>query len=386
MKHALPILCVLCTALSAQQLVHRSSMGGVPLTESDVETFLTPLPDLAANFGTPTAALPVLAYPCGDATMNNVTGVIYATNGAVISQTNDGRYGVLAPAAAVAPAPVGPLGGFVFGMALNPILGVLYLTSGAVIGTTPAAPPYVLAGAPVPFAFPILAPPMTGLDYDVLTGSLWACDAGGNVYNCTVGGLPIGVQPVLLGAGPPMATDLVVNRHVGNVPGTYVQFVGLGVINYATGALQPSAMLGIPPGTENGLAFHDHPGSLGGSCGCGGAVGPVNGVTSPSFVGNAGFGFTLTGAPPLTTVINAGDFFVAPSPFPGGCTLWLPFPPALLFFLTTDAFGNATQPIPLPAALALIGLTGYCQWAVPCAANPTGFTLSNALQMIIAAP
>jgi hypothetical protein len=361
-------------------------VAGVPLIESDVETFLSPIPDPAANFATPTAPLAVFAYPCSDATMNNFTGVIYATNGFVISQTNNGRYPALAVAAPVAPAPVGALGGPLFGLAISPTAGVLYMTNGAVLGATPAMPPYVLVGAPAPFAFPLLAPPMTGLDYDVLTGSLWGCDAGGNIYNFTAAGLPIGAQPVFPGAGLPMASDLVVNRHLGNVPGLYVQFVGGGVFNYLTGGVQPSAPLGVPFGSEGGLAFHDHPVNLGGGCGCGAGVGGVNGVNSPSVVGNLGFAFTLTDAPPLSTVICAGDFGVAPSPFPGGCTLWLPLPPLFLFVLTTDAAGDASQPIALPAIPGLIGLAGYEQWAVPCTANPTGFTLTGAQQMIIAAP
>lgn len=371
----------------AQQLVHCSTGPGL-YVESDADTLVSALPDVTPNFWQPHLPLPPIGPGFDDLAFDNLNGVYYETNGALISQTVDIRYPPvpIAPGPLPAPANIGLL----TGLAVDPLTATLWCTDGVVLLPLTSAPPFAPMAAPVPFAFQVLAPPMLGLEFDQIAGTLLGCDLAGFVYRFTGLGLPVGPQPAF--APPAMAappsSDLAVHRYGGMIPGLYVQFVGLGVVNYLTGGLQPSGALGLPPGSEGGLAFHNRPVTLAATCPC--LKNPfltVVGTTGPATVGSASFGMQIMGAPPFTPVILAGDFVgAAPTAWPGGCTYWLPMPPLLMFLTATDALGTAAVPMPIPALPPLVGLIAFTQWAIPCISNPTGVVLSDAQFMVVGAP
>jgi hypothetical protein len=371
-------------AAPAQQLIHRSILAPVPFTETDALTPLTPWPDLAPNAATPRfMPLGGPAFPLGDLSMDDATGLIWETDGFLIQATPNGRYPALAAPFPPSPAFLPPL----TGLAVNSAAGVLYVTDGVLLFTLAAAPPFAFAAPPVPLAFPAVAPPYTGLDYDPIAGLIYACDAGGFVYYFTTLGVPSGPNPVFApppGLGP--VTDLAARPAI--VVGMFVQVLGLGVLDYTSGALQPAPMTGIPPGTEGGLAYHSHPANLPGACPCTVPVfGPmIAGVTATATIGSAAFGFSLAGAAPASAVLFGLDFGGAPLPIGGGCTFWLPFPPALLLTVPTTAAGTALVPLAIPPLPFLVGLTAYAQWAGTCSSAPSGFVLSDALRATIGMP
>jgi hypothetical protein len=372
---------VLSVTCCAQQVVHRSTVGGAAFPETDFITPLTPFPDPVPNAATPRLALlPGLAFPLGDLTMDNTTGLIWETNGTHFQATPNGRYPTLA--AGIPPTPTGlpPL----TGLAINSASGTLYCTDGIMLYKKLATPPFPATAPPVPLAFPAIAPPFTGLEYSPGYDLLYACDAGGYVYYFTTDGLPSGPNPVFTPpAGVPPATDLAARPEI--IGAMLVQFLGLGLIDYTSGSLQPAAMNGIPPGTEGGIAFHAHPASIGGGCPCAPAIGPmVAGVTAPAVTGASAFGFTLAGGPPSTPVLLAADFGIVPTPIGGGCTYFLPYPPVLLLTLMADASGSAVVPIAIPSEPFLIGFTVAAQWAAACPSSPSGFAVSDAIRSILA--
>jgi hypothetical protein len=332
-----------------------------------------------------TESVPLLpaGYPLGDLTMDNATGVIYHTNGTTIVSTNHPAYPPLA--AVFPPFPTPPMMGPLTGIAIDSSGGVLWCTDGAVcVGVAP------VPGTPVLFpAFPLaplglLAPPVTGLDWDPVTGSLWAVTGGGAVYNFLPG--PIALAPTMLPlpaiAGIP-AVDIVVARHPGAFPGIYVQCFGL-MANYVSGIISPTAPP-IPPGVEDGIAYHNYPDTLPSGCACGFAV--TVSTLGPNSLGNAGFGFTLTGVPPFAACAIAIDVVAVIPPFSvfGGCSLYIsPASPSLLLLsVTADGAGVATLPASLVLPPALAGLTAFTQWGYPCAAS---FALSDSQQFILEAP
>jgi hypothetical protein len=366
-----------------QQLVHRSSLPTIPFTETDVLAPPTPFPDPTPNAATP-RFVPIggPGFPLGDLTMDNTTGRIWETDGFLIQATPNGRYAPLAPPIPPTPSGLPPL----TGLAINVPAGVLYATDGVSLFTVLATPPFPAVAPPVPFAFPAIAPPFTGLDYDSSYDLIYACDAGGYVYYFTTGGGPSGPNPVFVPPGPvPPATDLATPESI--LPGMYVQFLGLGVIDYTSGMLQPAAMTGIPPGSEGGLAIHAHPATLAGACPCLGSFGPMTeGVSAPSLLGAAAYGYTMSGGPPGSSVLIALDFAASPLAIGGGCTYWLPFPPFVLLPVGTNAAGEAFFPIAIPAMLSLYGVTVVAQWAAVCPTTPSGYVVSDALRAILDLP
>lgn len=371
-----PGLCV------AQQLIHRSTLAAAPFTETDAHHPTTPLPDLAPNAATPRfAPLGGTGFPLGDLAFDDVTGRIWETNGILIQATPNSRYPALAPAIPPTAAGTPPL----TGLAVDGSAGVLYATDGVMLHTLAAAPPFAALAPAVALGFPAVAPPYTGLHYDSGPDLLIACDAGGYVYYFGTDGAPEVGNPIFAPPGPvPPATD-VASSGVFVLPGIYVQFLGLGVVDYTSGLLQPAAFNGIPPGTEGGLAFHAHPAVHAGACACpGGGFGPMAAtVSGPTILGSTTFGFALTGGPPSTLVLWGLDFSASPFPIGGGCTFWLPLPPWWLLFLPTDAAGAAWMPLPIPDLSFLVGVSVTVQWAAACPAAPSGFVVSDALRSVL---
>lgn len=326
--------------------------------------------------------MPPTGFPLGDLTMNNATGVIFHTNGFLIATTNHPAYPPLAPVFPPFPGPglLGPL----TGIAIDSAAGILWVTDGVACAGVAPVPGVPIIVPPFPLApLGIIGAPITGLDWDPITGSLWACSAMGFVYNFLPG--PVALAPPLPPMGPPSAVDIVVDRHPGAFPGIYVQFLGV-MVNYATGIPTPTAPP-VPAGLEDGIAYHNYPDVLPAGCPC--AAGTAVGTLGPNSIGNAGFGFTLTGVAPFAACIFAVDP-VASLPAlagPGGCSLYLGLSAGLMLFpVTASGAGDATFAISLVVPPALLGFTAFAQWGFPCSASTVGFGLSDSQQFILEAP
>lgn len=243
--------------------------------------------------------------------------------------------------------------------------------------------------APLPVVVPIFPLPVisgafaSGLDYDPCTGTLWFCDCGGIVVNCTIGGVYLSHFSA---AGPigSMLTGLTVNTATVPVAGSspniqvtdgalVAEFTPGGalaapVTHYLAANPFPIVPLfGLPVG---GLGFTLRPIRYGKGC-------PSPSGSTPSigykggypYVGNAGFKITMTGATPGTLSYIVAN--VAPSCTPAslpGCpgSLWIAFPWLLIIPLgPVPAAGYKEVPAPIPASPPCgpnVGVPVYCQF------------------------
>tara|TARA_R110002072_G_scaffold46591_13_gene129323 strand:- start:49845 stop:51110 length:1266 start_codon:yes stop_codon:yes gene_type:complete len=328
---------------------------------------------------------PVVGLPApGDSTFDNVGGVHWFTNGAILAAMPSPSVPPLVPLMPPMPIPpglMGAIGGPVTGIAVDPAAGIMFMSSipGIIIGVAP------VPGLPVvvpPFPMPFPPAPIAGLEWDGATGTLWAVDIAGIAYNFFPGGAPAG--PPLAPAFPPPGPvgDIAIDKMAKINP------VGLRPLYVTAGGMvydmnDPGA-LPFPSGPPaEGLAFANHPiqvGPFGGCATCpsipGG--GPTNFITGPMTSGNAAFGLGMTGLLPLSFCVFGFDTVYNPL-IPmlnlAGCPLGLTISPTLLLFVApTDATGTAVFPIPL--AGVPVGATLYNQGFAFCAADPTGFVFS----------
>src|SRR5262245_49513081 len=97
-----------------------------------------PVPPLLGSPAVP--ALPALPPPAGDSTFDNLTGLHWHTNGAVLAAQPTPTFPPVAPPVPAFPIPPAVLaaigGGPVTGIAIAPAAGILYLTGapGLVVG------------------------------------------------------------------------------------------------------------------------------------------------------------------------------------------------------------------------------------------------------------
>lgn len=377
---------------------------GMPVSfESYLPSALVPAGGPAPTGPIPLPMFGLIAAPLpagfnGGEAVNGITGQLYNTDGAFLTIDNNPQY-----VGAIAPMPPFP----VFGMvtAGMPITGLGWATvPAAVVGNqllmsspvafqfrAPAAPFGPLGPViPVPFALG----PITGCDYDPSTGTVWLCDALGNIYNTTPAGLPVGPQPVAVVAMPgpaagPVLTGLAVNRT--NGPGAFpppfgsTQLPGYHIC--VTNGMLIADALGPNPfiptgsvGMSYGLAFSNDAQFFVGS------AAPSNvaqiRLNRPAHNGFGGPGLTinLIGAFPLQTAILCYDLLpAAPTPVPWGGNIFLN--PATLgtVILGTDPAGNAVVPVPGGAPP---GVQFECFWIYGHPGNPP-FFLSHTDQMEI---
>jgi hypothetical protein len=236
---------------------------------------------------------------------------------------------------------------------------------------------------------------LVGLDWDPLTASLWAVDAIGHLYNfvpAPPGAIPQGPQPVmpLVPALPLPPVDLVLHRHPGGIGGLHVQGVGAS-LNYLSGVLTLTPPF-FPPGSEDGIAFHDYPNTLPvpGCMFCPGLAPPPVGTTGPMSFGNTTFAFTLSGLPAAAPCFFGVDVVpvLPPAVIPSGCQLYLSPTSPSLFVVAAAAnlIGVASVPVNLASFPATaLGITAFIQWAYAC---PTtgALLLSESQQFILEAP
>ncbi|HEX6810177.1 MAG TPA: hypothetical protein VF384_01015, partial [Planctomycetota bacterium] len=327
---------------------------------------------------------PPFFMPNGDSTFNNMTGVHWVTNGLVMAQQPTPTFPPLAPILPPFPIPPAVLaaiaGGPVTGIAINPVLGVMYLCgqAGPIVGVAP------VPGMPIlvpPFPIPFPTGPITGLEWDGITGTLWAVDAPGVCFNFLPGGAP---------GAPPIAPAIALVAPTGDVAidktGSLNPF-GLRSLYVAAGPVLVDVNTPAPvffpsgPPLPNGLAFIDHPASVPpvGTCLCPGTGFPTQATSSVMSSGNGAFALSNGGFPPGWPVVFIFDGVFSPVfiPFPpSGCPLGLvPGSPSMITFLVVaNPAGIATLPIPLFYPVGTGPL--YNQNLSLCPTDPTGFILS----------
>jgi len=364
---------------AAQRLVSYDSITGAMAELQPPTVFLpVPNPPLAGYPSMPILPAPAAVMP-GDATFDNLTGVTWFTNGGVLAAMPTPTFPPLAfPAVPVLPIPAAVLaaiGGPVSGIAIDPAAGIMFLVSapGMVIGVAP------LPGLPVmvpPFPIPLMMGPISGLEWDGMTGSLWAVDVAGVAYNFLIGGIAIAppLPPAMLLPAP--AGDIAIDKVATiNPVGLRPLYISSGPMvfdtNDPTGVPFPAGPM------ANGLAFMNHPGATppAGACPCPGFFTPTNFTTSVATSGNGAWGIGMTGLQPFGLAVFAFDSFFDPT-YPlinaFGCPFGLVGPVLLLG--TADAFGNVTMPISL--ALVPVGSQIYNQNAGVCPADPFGYVLT----------
>jgi hypothetical protein len=388
------ILCLLTglaltTAATAQRLAtYATAPGGFAEHQPPTAVLPAPAPIIIVYPTAPVLPLvppaPPFFVPNGDSTFDNAVGVHWVTNGLVMASQPTPTFPPLAPLLPPFPIPPAVLaaigGGPVTGIAINPIAGIMYLCGqvGPVIGVAPAP------GMPIlvpPFPIPFPTGPITGLEWDGITGTLYAVDGPGICYNFFPGGLPAAppIVPPALFVAP--TGDLAIDK-TGSLNGVGLRslYIVAGPVIFDVNMPAPIVFPSGPP-MPNGIAFLDHPASVPpiGTCLCPGTGFPTQATSGVMSSGNGAFSLTNGGFPPGWPVVFCFDGVFSPVfiPFPpSGCPLGLiPGSPSLIpILVVADALGNATLALPL---LYPVG-TGplYNQNLSFCPADPTGFILS----------
>ncbi|MFT7616763.1 MAG: hypothetical protein ACI97A_000392 [Planctomycetota bacterium] len=339
--------------------------------------------------------------PFGGMTIDQTTGSVYATDGAVITVDANPLYlpfGALPPFFPPAPAPPLLFGTPINGIAIDSIAGILWMTDGFSIGGFAPGPPYLPVAPVVPLAF-FLPGPLTGLSWDTSTGTLWGCEAGGGIYNFTVAGVGVGPQPVAVVPipGPFPLSGLAVNgtNGAGSIGAPFCSFQLPGYHICVTDgpaiydALAPAAPILANPifsgAPVRGLAFSNDFQILKGGVGCPSTgTFPFGGWAKATHTGPAGANaISMVGGPPATLTLLLydtcpilGGLFVPAS----GETLWVnPLSPTFAFApLFTDAVGSISAPVSFAPAVS--GITLCMQFAVFDPLAPLGYCLSDAFQ------
>ncbi|MCB9831021.1 MAG: hypothetical protein H6807_01000 [Planctomycetes bacterium] len=344
-----------------------------------------------------TAAFPPTPPTGGGIAFDQSTSRVFATDGVTIVTDYCFAYApFVAPTAPPPPAPVPPFpAGAITGMGTDVLAGLLWLTDGFNYGAAALGFPFPIAIPPLPLPFPLLGGPLVGLDFDQATGSLWACDAVGNVYNWLPGGGVIGPQPVATVPGLPLPLGGLAINDTNGAGSIGPHFCSLQLQGYhvlvsdgfqvfdALNPLNPPLPTPSPTGLGiRGLAVSCDPQIIGGTAAVAsaGLIGFDKATTTNPGAANA---LRLVGAKPLTTALFLYDL----CPIPGGLaspvtgeTLWInPLSPTFAFgVFVTDALGNVSHP--LSFAFAPVGLNFVGQWAIFQPMNPLGYALTDAMQ------
>ncbi|MFY9344741.1 MAG: hypothetical protein WAT39_19775 [Planctomycetota bacterium] len=389
------ILCLfaglsLAPFVSAQRLA--TYLTGPGFFEHQPPTAILPAP-YPPILGYPAVpAMPVMPAPAGDSSFNNLTGLHWVTNGALLATQPTPTFppaGPIFPPVPIPAAVLAAIGGApVTGIAINPIAGILYLVGmpGIVVGcgAVPAlpivVPPFPIVGIPGP---------ITGLEWDGATGSLYAVNAPGFTSNFLPGGALL---------GPPLAPPMPLVAAAGDVAidkTMRLNAVGLRPLYVVAGPMlldvrDPAPIVGpaaIPMAT--GLAFLDHPAAMppAGACPCPPLAGPINGTNGPMAVGNLAWTIGVTGIAPGGIAVFAFDTVFNPA-YPlfnvVGCGLGLiPGSPTLIAAIAiANPAGTATLPLPLGFPLGAGPL--YNQNLTFCPADPTGFVFTPMQSIYVA--
>ncbi len=384
MQSTTPILLLLslATPLAAQHLIVNDSPAATFLELAAISP-LHPggLPPVNGYPHTPPLPGPI---PLGAVSVDAATGLTWHTDGFLVAAGPHNWYPPAIPPIppwAPPPMPAGPI----HGMAVDSAAGLLWMTDGVFIQATIAAfnGPLVVPPVPLAFGFP---PPMTGLDWDPVTGTLWGVDIQGVCWNFNPGGFLVGPPtPPVPTPGPPVgiAIDKTGNSFPPGAPRPIYVLGGSLVFEVWTGVVIPVT----GSGGETGLSFHAVPASFPpGPCACPSLPGLAFQPGSNMYAGNPAFSIDIFGLPPGGIAIYGFDFGGFNPAFPVlntvGCGYGLNV--VTSFGVLANGAGMATLPISL--VTAPVGTTAYVQMLMPCAADALGFVLSPTYQIMVSAP
>jgi len=115
---------------------------------------------------------------------------------------------------------------------------------------------------------------------------------------------------------------------------------------------------------------------------CPGTSGPPSITSTPSFLGNQGFGLDLLSARPLAPCLFGISTTAQSLPLGGGCTLYLADPIAVLTGVTNESgFGTVRVPIPLEPAFR--GVVVHAQALVFDPAGFAGLAFTAGLRLVL---
>lgn len=335
-----------------------------------------------------------LPTQAGGMAIDQKTGTIYSTNGYVVQQEGHPYY--LAPSITYSAglsvyAPSGTLNG----LAVDAKNNILYAVGNDHLLQFDATTLLILS-TPIHLSWLNAGTKLSGLGYDPDTGTLWACDLSGHVYEMMPDGTPVGPQPRSTVTTSSPLRGLAINTSNGisamSAPFCSFQVSGYHVlVTDGTGIRDAMNPIGWPlsiggNNTAVGLAFCSDAQLIPASSAC-----PLNawaiGVGGGSGGGGAavgvGTGLPFTAAIPNTIELNGAPsnawakLLVDLCPIQGGIALptgdiayvWALSPTTISFNMMTNAWGRASFAV--PAFVVPPGLQVTVQWYFQDPSNPT---------------
>ena len=298
----------------------------------------------------------------------------------------------------------------VFGLGVDAAAGLLWSTDGGALAYAMFIPFLPACGGPTPLAVPPFptpfpAAPLSGIDWDPLSGSLWATDLAGMVHNFLPGGapgpiapLPFPVAPGPCWAGPPGLLRVACDKGSPFGPGHLYLSDGFVVSSILPGGAPAPPTFAFPgPGgapcfptavPSVGIAYAAHAIGYGAGLDPDGLAAPVMAATGSTASPSPTFTFTLASAVPggVGLLVMNGGVGCPALPLFGVPVYVSPLLPLITFPpVAVSAVGTAALPAPLPAGLPP-GLTLFAQWFVVKPAGPSLLQASNGLSFRTALP
>jgi hypothetical protein len=290
----------------------------------------------------------------------------------------------------------------VFGMGVDSTGGILWCTDGGGLAYGLALPPAGACGAPGFFVvppFPVPGPgPLTDIDWDPASGSLFAANLLGLIVNFLPGGLPgpFGIYPHS-GLGIPFGAPLIglaVDDASPFGPGHLYVTDGFMVEAILPGGAPAPPTFSMPfpafPSAipTHGLAFAPHAVTYGAGFDPDGLAPPVSTPSGTATTPGPLFTHTLSSAVPggIAVLIASTGFSCPAFPVLGAPALISPFGPTpTIATVPVPLAGTVVLPTPLPAGLP-VGAALFDQWFILKPLGPSPLQVSDAVHFRIALP
>ena len=388
-------LLLLSTSASAQSVYGLDGAGSLVLEHTGppdavcgypggpvLSSFPTPVP-----FGCPTAATfgPPPGSILGDIATDRFGDTVWVTDGFLATEYLATDLPGVGPGTPVNSYAIGLVTGApVTGLGWDPGIGALWMTDGFLAwAEAPPAPPGCGAAGTIlvpPFVLPTPSgAPATDIEFDPLSGTLFACDMAGFIYNFFPGGAPGIFAPFAASPGPcGLAPTLqgiafdVVDTLVLGFPVLYVTDGFLIAHIDVFGAPAPPSFHAPAPcfpsaGPLLGLAVAGRALPFGAGADTTGLAAPSIGSIGQTLSPNPAFTTTLTGSVPGSVAglyLSTTGFNCPPITVLGTLPVYL-FPLGLTLggLAPTDAAGNAVLSTPIPPGIPP-GTAFYVQWVV----------------------
>jgi hypothetical protein len=332
----------------------------------------------------------VFAPTPGGVAYDSATDTVLVSDGSVVARytTAGGFLGSV-----LSPLPV-------FGMGMDSLGGLLWCTDGGALAYALTPPPAGACGAVAVIAVPPFAIPGPGpfldIDWEPVTGSLFACSFLGIISNFLPGGAtgPFGMYPVLPGGCFVVPLILGLAVHDGAPPGTLLVSNG-----FATSVILPGGAPAPPtftfpfpcapnPAPTRDLAFAAHGVPYGLGVDPDGLAAPVATTVGASTTPSSLFAHTLASAVPggIASLVLSTGFACPAFPVLGVPAFISPFGPTpVLATVPVGPLGTAFLPTPIPPGVAL-GVPLFDQWFVLKPLGPSPLQISNAVTFTTSSP